>query len=266
MYASSRRTPPTLGQEPGAATITGRAKYYAGEVTERWITQPRISCEACERARQRDPEGYRCEPAGSAVSATGEPVLMCTPKTRQTRLDLRPGVMGAPGDEGWALLVPDLVPSGGGYLDAIVRLQGDVPALQEGQTYTLTGQWVGTPPNNLCVGCGWDFRVTGTADASDGAPTGVLAPEDEEEYVRARIEAGGLQTEQEAIEAGATPEEAARLRDAEEAARWEQYETGIYTPPEADGTTGGVQLPGLDLQSPWVWVGAAAFLLLLRRS
>lgn len=172
-------------------------------------------CATCESYLTRYPNaGWVCK-----EYATVDGDRWCRFYQDRVTRDLRPGVMGAEGDSGWALYVKDLIPTSGGTLPGWARLQGNLPAgAEHGDTVTLTGQWIGTPPNNLCANCGWDFLVE--SEAAAGTPTtpgGGAITQDSPEIVKARIEASGVQAERDAIAAGATAEEAAQVRAETEA-------------------------------------------------
>jgi len=236
VYVEAGHSIGVLGALGGLATITGQAQYFSGEVTKSWRDYHTggTECKNCAPDVESNPEKYRTLPMRDKFRGT-ERLDWCRCQILDTNSDTRPGVMMGPGDAGWAVYVPNLIAVGGGGLPGWARLQGSIPAdLQNGQTVTLQGDWVGTPPNNLCGNCGWDFQVSGQAAAGTEGATGSLDP-NAPEMVEARLEVQRKTAEEEALEEGSTPEEAAAIADLEVERERELIRTG-YPMPESPGS------------------------------
>lgn len=256
---------PLLGALAGVATLTGTAQYFTGEVVESWrdYHPGGARCSVCEPDVAGNPDLYRVSPMRDKTGPNGEVVKWCRCQIKDTLSDLRPGVRGGLGDAGWALYVPDLIPTGGGSLPGFARLQGDVPALQSGSVVTLQGEWIGTPPNNLCTGCGWDFRVSAQAPAGTEGTTEVLQPEGPG-MVEARLEILEETARIEAIEAGATEEEAEAVALLAVEEERELIRTGYVQ--EVEGVVPAAGDPGATFgagMSPRILWGGLALLALL---
>ena len=226
----------------GAAqvTIRGKARYYDGTQGTTRRFQQYTTCETCRKYEDR---GAICkEMEGQYITFNdGTKAPKCAWYVDVPYNNKRPDVMGQPGTggKGWALYIPELIPTTGGYLPGYANLEGDIPpGIKNGEMITVTGQWIGTPPNNLCANCGWPFKVEGTAAATAPVTTdsGALQ-QDSPEMVEARIEASGIQAEQEALQAGASQEEAQAAREQTQSELSREYQaTQNGGTPEATGT------------------------------
>lgn len=203
MYATkTERAYRGLGQAAsGLATIRGVATYHTGAETivRRRIHDTKMS--VCEARAATNPSTV-CVPTRDKVDSAGNVIPWAIEYQDELQTDQR-----LDGSAGWQLYVPDLIPTTGGYLAGGALLEGDLPALVAGQTYTLQGEWVGTRPNNLCVNCGWPFRVVAEAAAGAEVETGAI-DQDSDEMVLVRLRA--ISETQDDPEAGAIADDLER--------------------------------------------------------